>query len=108
MEREGFTRESMGELLGLKPDSIGKLLYQLDTDKAKICMKVAKDRGHRDLVDDFARLAGVESKGKLDLTDLTPDELTYLQQALELRRNPKSVTAKLIPEFITETYKLQK
>lgn len=108
MEREGFTRESMGDQLGLKPDSIGKLLYQLDPEKAKTCMKIAEKRGHRDLVDDFARLAGLKPQGKINLADVTPAELTYLEQCLDIYRNPKTATAKLVPDFIRNTSTLQK
>lgn len=107
MERAEISREAMAKKLGLKADSIGKLLYQLDKEKAKICKDEAERRGYYDLDDDFARIASIYSETKLDIHDIASYEFTYLQQCLDIYRRPKTPLATALPDLVAHIAQFQ-
>lgn len=106
--RLNLSRTQFAELVHKSEATIEKYESEIGPDFAKQLARLANKHGHADLAKLFHIAAGKEqSAQELDLADLSPDEVLFLEACLSIYRKPRSDYEKSVVTIVRELIKLR-
>ncbi len=107
--RLNLSRTQFAGLVHKSEATIEKYESEIGPDFARQLAKLASKHGHADLVKLFNIAAGKEQTAQeLDLADLSPDELLFLEACLSIYRKPRSDYERSVVTIVRELIKLRR
>lgn len=109
-DRLGLSRPEMGALLNVGATTIEKYESGPPQDMAERCQAIAAEHGWRDLVLDFADMAGTGTPAVngTDFHDMSPYEKELCSAVLQITRNPMLPSDKGLPQLILDLMDLRR